>query len=77
MSELALVFSFCVFPAVTEEIAFRGLLQHWLQLAIKPIHAMTVASALFAAVHFSVLSFPYLLLAGMLMGWTKYKTGSL
>jgi membrane protease YdiL (CAAX protease family) len=29
------------------------------------------------ALHFSVLSAPYLLLVGMLLGWAKLKTGSL
>jgi membrane protease YdiL (CAAX protease family) len=36
-----------------------------------------VASALFAGMHFSVISFPYLFLVGMLLGWTKWKTQSL
>ena len=38
---------------------------------------MVVASALFAALHFSVLSFPYLFAVGMALGWVKWKTGSL
>ncbi len=72
-----LILMFCVLPAVTEEIGFRGLVQHWLQVAIKPWHAIFVASALFAAVHFSLLSFPYLFGVGVLLGWVKYRTGSL
>ena len=39
--------------------------------------AVLIASALFMALHFSVLSAPYLLLVGMLLGWAKLKTGSL
>jgi membrane protease YdiL (CAAX protease family) len=27
--------------------------------------------------HFSIISFPYLFCVGMLLGWTKLKTGSL
>jgi len=77
MSEAALIFSVCIIPAVTEEIAFRGLVQHWLQVAIKPWHALVLASALFAALHFSMLSFPYLFAVGLLLGWTKLRTGSL
>ena len=77
MSDAALIFSICVIPAITEEIAFRGLVQHWLQVAIKPMHALLLASALFAAMHFSMLSFPYLFGVGMLLGWAKLKTGSL
>jgi membrane protease YdiL (CAAX protease family) len=67
----------CVFPAICEEIAFRGLLQHWLQTAIAPLRAIILASALFTAMHFNVIGAPYLLGLGFLLGWAKWKTGSL
>lgn len=73
----ALVLLVAVLPAVIEEIAFRGLLQHWLQVALVPWKAIVVASFLFTVLHFSVISFPYLFLLGCLLGWTKWKTGSL
>lgn len=73
---LALVL-ICVMPAITEEVAFRGLIQHWLQVAIKPWYAIGLASALFAAAHFSVASFPTLFLVGALLGWVRYRSGSL
>lgn len=73
----ALLFFICIFPAIGEEIAFRGLVQHWLQVALSPAKAIVIASALFSAMHFNVLSAPYLFLAGCLMGWTKWRTGSL
>jgi membrane protease YdiL (CAAX protease family) len=77
MGPLTMILSFCIVPAVTEEIAFRGLMQHWLGVAIKPVYAILVAAALFAALHFSVYSFPVLFLVGILLGWTKMKTQSL
>ena len=67
----------CIFPAITEEIAFRGLIQHWLQTAILPWRALILSSALFAGIHLSVISAPYLFLLGFLLGWVKWKTGSL
>ncbi len=73
----ALILTFCLFPAVTEEIAFRGLVQHWLMTAIKPWRALVLASFLFAVMHFSIISLPYLFAVGMLLGWVKWKTGSL
>ena len=76
-SEATIVFAFCIFPAITEEIAYRGLVQHWLQAAIVPWKAIVFASFLFAVTHCSILSLPYLLLVGMLLGWTKWRTGSL
>jgi len=72
-----LIIAICVFPAVVEEIAFRGLIQHWLQAAITPWRAMILASFLFAGMHGSIISLPYLFGVGMLLGWTKWKTGSL
>lgn len=77
LSQATIVALFCVYPAVSEEIAFRGLVQHWLQAAIHPFRAIILASFLFATLHFSILSFPYLFAVGMLLGWTKWKTGSL
>lgn len=77
LSHAGLIVIACVFPAIAEEIAFRGLLQHWLQVAIKPGRALLLASALFMVLHFSVVSAPYLLAVGLLLGWMKMKTGSL
>ena len=68
---------FCAMPALVEEIAFRGLLQHWLQLATSATVAISLASALFMSLHFSLISAPYLFAVGMLLGVAKYKTGSL
>lgn len=76
-NQWGLITIFCLFPAISEELAFRGLLQHWMQAAVPPMRAVVIASALFAGMHFSVLSFPYLFCVGMLLGWTKLKTGSL
>ncbi len=76
-SEAVLIMSFCIFPAVTEEISFRGLLQHWLQTAIRPSHALVFSSFLFSVLHFSLISFPVLFCAGLLLGWVKWKTNSL
>ncbi len=77
ISRAGLIVLICVFPAVLEEIAFRGLVQHWLLAAIPPLRAVALASALFMLLHFSLYSAPYLFAAGMLMGWTRWKTGSL
>jgi len=77
MGPAALFILICLIPGITEEIAFRGLIQHWLQTAIRPWHALILASALFTALHLSVISAPYIFLLGMVLGWVKLKTGSL
>ncbi|MEX1016824.1 MAG: type II CAAX endopeptidase family protein [Phycisphaeraceae bacterium] len=81
VSIAALVVMFGFVPAVTEEIAFRGLIQHWLEGAIAPARAVVLASALFAGAHVwawvAIWSLPYLFLVGLLLGWVKWRTGSL
>jgi len=77
LSHATIIFFICICPAVLEEVAFRGLVQHWLTAAIRPLPAMILASALFTALHRSVVSAPYLFAVGMLLGWTKWKTRSL
>lgn len=77
VGEMTLVICYCVLPGITEEIAFRGLLQHWLATAIAPMRALILASFLFAILHFNLLGLPYLFAVGMLLGWVKWKTGSL
>ncbi|MFP4355225.1 MAG: CPBP family intramembrane glutamic endopeptidase [Phycisphaerae bacterium] len=77
MTTTQLVLLFCLAPAIVEELSFRGLLQHWMQTTLSPARALLISSALFAGLHFSLLSFPYLLLVGLLLGWSKWKTGSL
>ena len=67
----------CLIPGITEEIAFRGLIQHWLQTVLRPWRAIVLASFLFTALHLSVLTAPYVFLLGMLLGWTKWKCRSL
>lgn len=73
----ALILFVAVVPAIFEELAYRGLIQHWLQDALSPTKAVIFASALFSLSHFSVYSFPYLFAVGVLLGWLKLKTGSL
>jgi membrane protease YdiL (CAAX protease family) len=67
----------CLIPGITEEIAFRGLIQHWLHTVLRPWRAILLASALFTALHLSILSAPYIFLLGMLLGWVKWKSRSL
>ncbi len=72
----ALIF-ICILPAIVEEVAFRGVIQHRLEMVVSPWVAMIAASCLFSIAHLNVLSAPYLALMGLLLGWMKWKTGSL
>lgn len=68
---------FCVVPAVSEEILFRGVLQTGMTRALGFTKSLVVVSALFAAAHFSVLSFIYLFIVGAYLGWIRERTNSL
>lgn len=67
----------CVFPGIFEELGFRGLMQTWLMRVLGSKRAILVSAALFSTLHLSVLSFPYLFLAGCLFGWIRLRTGLL
>jgi len=72
-----LVLFVCVIPGIMEEVAFRGLIQHWFHAAVSPRTAIVVSSAMFSAAHFSIISAPYLFALGLVLGWLRWKTGSL
>jgi membrane protease YdiL (CAAX protease family) len=76
-SPFALVMLLCVLPAFSEEIGFRGLLQPMLSSALGRPRAIWLVALLFAGIHLSVYSFPYLLLVGLLLGWVRDRTASL
>ncbi len=71
------VLIFCVFPAITEEIAFRGLVQYWLEVSLTPTKALFLGSAMFAGLHFSLVSFPYLFCLGATLAVVRRRTGAL
>lgn len=77
LSSWAIFVLLCLLPSITEEIAFRGLIQHWLHTVLKPWRAIMLASALFTTLHLSIVSAPYIFLLGMLLGWVKWKSRSL
>ncbi len=77
LADVSLILLYCAFPALVEEVSFRGLLQQWLMVAITPRQALILTAALFTVLHFSIYSAPYLFLVGLLLGWTRWRTGSL
>lgn len=76
-SKWGAVIFICVLPAILEEIGFRGIIQDQFERVVSPGVAIGVASLAFSAAHFSILSSPYLALVGALLGWMKWKSGSL
>ena len=64
-------------PAFGEEFFFRGVLQKLFQRSIGVRGAVLASAACFALAHQQPLSFIPLLFMGILLGYTKYWTGSL
>lgn len=71
------ILSVAIFPAVSEEIAFRGVLFGQLNQLTGSVSTVVVTGLLFALVHFSFLSFLWLIPAGFYLGWIRWKTGSI
>lgn len=67
--------SMAVAPAVSEELAFRGILFGQLRTLTSATSTVLVTSFLFALVHFSFLSLFWLVPAGLYYGWVRYREG--
>lgn len=77
LSKAGVLLLLCVLPSITEELGFRGLLQPMLSGALGRKKAVWMVAALFAAMHLSAYSFPYLVLVGLLLGWVRDRSRSL
>ena len=68
---------FCIQPAVIEELAFRGVILGSLRRVLGRRDAVIVSALMFMVLHLSVLSFPHLLLIGLVLGYLRIRSGSL
>jgi membrane protease YdiL (CAAX protease family) len=67
----------CVQPAIFEELAFRGVILGGMRQVLDDREAIVVAAMLFMIIHLSLLSFPHLVLIGLVLGYVRVKSGSL
>ena len=70
-----MVLSLAIFPALTEEIIFRGIILN----EYKPcgtLVSMALSSLLFAFIHFDLRQFPIYFALGMLLAWMAFITRS-
>ena len=65
-----------VFPAVFEELAFRGLILPYLGRLMTGGEAVFVSAALFAVLHLNPTTVPFLLPMGVLLGVLRRRSGS-
>ncbi|MDD5557451.1 MAG: CPBP family intramembrane metalloprotease [bacterium] len=73
---LALLFG-AVFPAVFEELAFRGVIQPRLQRYTGPAGAVAGAALMFGSLHMNLGSFAHLTILGLALGLLRLWSGSL
>jgi len=71
------ILAVCVMPAIWEEIAFRGLIQERLRVAVGTGQALVLTAVLFAIIHVNLFSGPYLLVLGLALGLLRQKSRSL
>lgn len=64
-------------PAITEELLFRGFIFSSFIENMSPAKAIIISSAMFAALHLSLLKFVPTFLLGVVFSYTVYKTRSI
>jgi membrane protease YdiL (CAAX protease family) len=67
----------CVQPAIFEELAFRGVILGGLRRVLSDNEAVVVSALMFMIIHLSFVSFPHLVLLGLVLGYLRVKSGSL
>ncbi len=73
---LAVVF-LGIFPAIGEELIFRGVILHGLRSRFNDIVAVILSALMFAIMHESLQQLVYPFILGCIMGWVVLRTGSL
>lgn len=72
-----LLFLAVVLAPASEEILFRGFLHPYLKSHLPTGVAWVLTAVIFAAIHFHIMTFPQLLVLGLVLGATYEITGSL
>jgi len=68
-----MILSMAVFPAIFEELSFRGYLLQKLLAVVEPKEAIYITSFLFFIIHFNILSFFWLIPFAILLGKLRIK----
>lgn len=73
----SMVLLISLYPAVFEELAFRGVIQGRLERSIGTTEALLVQAGMFSVLHLMPMIFPSHFLMGLLFGWLRRESGSL
>ena len=77
VGKITLFITVVIMAPITEELAFRGILQNGLKNWVPIWLAIPLSAMAFAAAHNDYYAFPVLTFMGMMFGILYYKTGSL
>lgn len=66
-----------LFPAISEELAYRGVIQAGLMKILHSRQAVVVTALLFAIIHMSIISFVWLLPFALFLGYIRQRTNTL
>jgi membrane protease YdiL (CAAX protease family) len=72
-----IILSICVQPALVEEFAFRGVIMQALRHVMSEREVLVVSAFMFTVLHVNVLSFPSLLMIGLVLGWVRLRSRSI
>lgn len=76
-SFLIIVLTYCVFPAIFEELAFRGFLLNNIRDLTNERTAIIVSSILFGIMHLSIISLIWLIPLGLLFAYLRVRYNTL
>jgi membrane protease YdiL (CAAX protease family) len=74
---LAIIGIVAAYPAVFEELAFRGIIVPGLQRILSDKETIAVSGMMFMILHLNVVSAPALLAGGIILGYMRIRSGSL
>jgi membrane protease YdiL (CAAX protease family) len=73
----AVIVLICVMPGLFEELAFRGVIIEAFRPALSQREVILVSALMFMVLHVQVGMFPHTLLLGLVLGWMRFRSGSL
>ena len=76
-SFLSAVLLIGVFPAVTEELAFRGVVLGVLEGLMESRSAILASAGMFSILHLSAVNIPHTFILGLVLAWLRLSTKSL
>lgn len=66
-----------ILAPLAEEIVFRGAILRTLLTRFRPWTAIAISALIFSIIHLNPAQMPYAFVAGMLLGWLYWRTGSI